>query len=185
MEVACYVVLCAVPVRMLRLVALELVAVAMVVNILTAGASLFVHLPIAFFVGSLIHDRRRLSSAISVLLLAGTVVAALIGVLAVVAPLTLPYTMIWLGLRLPVRLTRDVSFGVYIYGWPVQQLLAMAGMAALGLAPYLGLTVAVTFAIAYLSARLVEEPALRLRTTARFRWAATKSQNALDPDVSV
>ena len=74
------------------------------------------------------------------------------------------YIAIWLGVRLPLtRLGRrtDLSYGVYIYGFPVQQLLAVYGVQHWGYAPYLAL--AITYVLALLSWRGVEAPAMRLR----------------------
>ncbi|MDZ5699459.1 acyltransferase [Chelativorans sp. M5D2P16] len=58
----------------------------------------------------------------------------------------------------------DISYGVYLYGWPVTQVIrAMVGD---GLSGYemAALALPVTALIAYLSWHLVEKPALRLKT---------------------
>ena len=78
------------------------------------------------------------------------------------------YAVVWLGMRdnplshLSKR-TGDLSYGVYLYGWPVQQLVRMASpvdtpwvTVALCLPP--------TLLCAWLSQRLVEAPALRLKS---------------------
>lgn len=77
------------------------------------------------------------------------------------------YGVLWLALS-PV-LTRfsyepagDLSYGTYLYGWPVQQTLVSLFPAASALA-LLGPAVAVTLAIAALSWILVEKPALALK----------------------
>ncbi len=56
----------------------------------------------------------------------------------------------------------DLSYGTYIYGWPIQQLLVLYG---LGVSPLVNamLAIAVVLPIAYLSWRFVEKPALRLK----------------------
>lgn len=56
----------------------------------------------------------------------------------------------------------DVSYGFYIYAWPVQQLVALAGGAAFGMTAYLVITAALTFALAWLSWTIVERPAMRI-----------------------
>lgn len=80
------------------------------------------------------------------------------------------YGVIWLALSPPLARPLfdppyDLSYGIYLYGWPVQQALVQlrpgADAAAL-LAPAL----AVTFAVAALSWLAVERPALRLKR----RW---------------
>lgn len=62
-------------------------------------------------------------------------------------------------------LREDLSYGVYLYGWPIQQALRAlypdAGSAAL-----LAVSLPLSLAIAALSWRLVERPALRLKARA-------------------
>jgi peptidoglycan/LPS O-acetylase OafA/YrhL len=66
----------------------------------------------------------------------------------------------------------DVSYGVYIYAFPVQQLLASHRP---NMNPWLALvfTIPVTYVLALLSWRLVEKPALRLKRFVRRRAPAT------------
>ena len=98
--------------------------------------------------------------------MAATAIGQVTGTLAIVAPLTIPYFALFAGLRAPIRMRRDLSYGVYIYAWPVQQLLAMAGIAALGVAAYAAAAGVLVVGLALLSWTLVEKPALRLRTRA-------------------
>lgn len=79
--------------------------------------------------------------------------------------ITLLYLVFYVGfaVTLPRIRKNDISYGVYLYGWPVQQCVALAwpGKGALFN------TVAaclVTMAIAYGSWRLVEYPLLRLKS---------------------
>ena len=55
----------------------------------------------------------------------------------------------------------DISYGVYIYAFPMQQLLVYAGAHRLGLVAYDVLAALATAAVAVVSWRLVERPALR------------------------
>ena len=76
----------------------------------------------------------------------------------------LAYLMLWLGahLRWYVRERRDVSYGVYIYGWPVAQVLIAAGLHVS--APLFAVVcLAATLPVAFLSRLLVESPASRLK----------------------
>jgi peptidoglycan/LPS O-acetylase OafA/YrhL len=76
----------------------------------------------------------------------------------------LAYVVLWLGAALPSpRLIQkhDISYGVYIYAFPVQQLLAMAGLYSLNLAVYDALAMICTVPLAAASWFLVERPALR------------------------
>jgi peptidoglycan/LPS O-acetylase OafA/YrhL len=148
----------------MRVVCPVLLAGAVMVDIAVSGSvlELYGHLPVAFLAGSCVYlfaiPIRRELAAIAA---AVTVIAALAGALELVAPLSIAYLALWLGLRLPLRWTRDLSFGVYIYGWPVQSLLAEAGIARLGLLPYLVASLVPILGLAYLSARFVEGPFMR------------------------
>lgn len=76
----------------------------------------------------------------------------------------LPLAVLLLGLgAAPSRgwTTRtDLSYGVYIYAYPVQQLLVLLGTASWGVAANSLLVVALTLPLALLSWTLVEKPAL-------------------------
>lgn len=58
----------------------------------------------------------------------------------------------------------DLSYGVYIYAFPVQQLLVAAGSSELGIALNSVLTLLITMGLAYLSWNLVEKPAMRAKS---------------------
>lgn len=55
----------------------------------------------------------------------------------------------------------DISYGVYVYAFPVQQMLAVLHVNRLGLLSYTLAAIPPTFALATLSWFLVERPALR------------------------
>jgi len=77
----------------------------------------------------------------------------------------LAYLVMWLGVRLPVRIgsKNDISYGVYIYAFPCQQLLAICGLNRLGFLPYaIGSAVATT-PLAFASWYAIERPALALK----------------------
>jgi len=81
----------------------------------------------------------------------------------VVGYATLAYIVLWMGIRLP-DMTRhvgarwDISYGIYIYAFVIQQTLAEIGVRDLGL--HLLLTFLFTIPLAALSWRIVERPAL-------------------------
>ena len=80
----------------------------------------------------------------------------------------LAYLLLWLAARMPkvlraVGAVNDYSYGTYLYGFLVQQLLARAGAHTLGYWPYLGLAAAVTLACAVISWHVIEKPAMRLK----------------------
>ena len=88
------------------------------------------------------------------------------------AALPLAYLCIWLAACLPLqRIGRvnDISYGVYIYAFPVQQLLVLYGGADHGLLVFIALAVPLTFGLAALSWKLVEHPAMRWRSRAPAR----------------
>jgi peptidoglycan/LPS O-acetylase OafA/YrhL len=156
--------------RVMRTACPALLIVAAILNWAMQGTALELYgqLPVAFLTGSCFSLHAvPLRREIAVGALLATVAGAFVGHLAVFGPITIAYLALYLGMRLPVRSTFDMSFGVYIYGWPVQSLLAEAGLARFGLVPYLAGCVLLIVPIAALSARLVEKPALRLRSSDR------------------
>ena len=90
------------------------------------------------------------------------------------------YALLWLATVVPspaVARRHDISYGVYIYAFPVQQLLVYAGAHRLGLAAYDVLAALATAALAVVSWRLVERPALRWARH-RFRSPARESSSS-------
>ncbi len=86
---------------------------------------------------------------------------------SVMAP-ALAYPLLWLGTHLPSPFQRvgarnDYSYGVYIYGWPVQQLLGMWGVQHWGYVVFTASAVAGSVTLAALSWHLVEKRALSLK----------------------
>lgn len=78
------------------------------------------------------------------------------------------YFVLWLGAVLPAPLrrvgrTNDYSYGVYIYGFLVQQTLAYFSLYKLGFFPFLLGATIVTAACAWLSWHLVEKRAMMLK----------------------
>lgn len=64
----------------------------------------------------------------------------------------------WIGAK------NDYSYGVYLYGWVVQQILAYLGVYRLGYFPFALLSLAGAFGFAWLSWHLVEKQALKLKS---------------------
>lgn len=83
------------------------------------------------------------------------------------APAAVAYLVILIGSsrRLSkIGATRDLSYGLYIYAWPIQVILLLLGAAAWPLVVYLGASTAITLALALASWVAVEAPALRLKS---------------------
>ncbi len=104
-------------------------------------------------------------------LLAGAVVVVLLSAwlpdYRLIAALPLAYLMISAGAlikheRLHIR--NDLSYGTYIYAFPLQQLLAMAGGTDLPLIVFMTASVALTLPLAAVSWFWIERPLLRLKS---------------------
>ncbi|WP_196806025.1 acyltransferase [Terracoccus sp. 273MFTsu3.1] len=99
----------------------------------------------------------------------GLVVGALVldrAIYFAIAPVAVAFLLLWLGARLSIRVgaRNDISYGVYLFAFPIQQLMAVAGVPeAIGLEWFAVLSVAVTVPVAWASWLLVERPAMRLR----------------------
>ena len=76
----------------------------------------------------------------------------------------LAYGLLWLStvVRQPSIIAKhDVSYGFYIYAWPVAQLLVLVGAARAGVWVFMLANIAVTLVFAALSWFLVERPIMR------------------------
>lgn len=69
------------------------------------------------------------------------------------------------GAVLPIRwgARNDLSYGIYIYGFPMQQIATLIGIASLGYGAHVLVSLVLTVPCAYLSWVAVERPALRLK----------------------
>jgi peptidoglycan/LPS O-acetylase OafA/YrhL len=98
--------------------------------------------------------------------------AAFAGQIFLFGGLAIAYLCIWLGARLPEWFHRigrqhDVSYGLYLYAFPVQQVLTAAGVGRWGVGAYMSLAVLATLPLAFLSFVVVERPALALKSILR------------------
>ena len=98
----------------------------------------------------------------------------------IVAALPLAYACIVTGALIHnkrLRLRTDLSYGLYIYAFPVQQLLAILGLTFLNPVVFFIVSTAATLPLAALSWFLVEKRAMRLKTRLR-RKHSDFAQNA-------
>lgn len=123
-----------------------------------AGATLF-----------LFRDRLALSLYLAAAALAGALLLLSSPLFYGFAPLLAAYATVWLGLCNPPRhkivLSGDYSYGVYLYAFPIQQMVYAAAPGQSALANFAISAVAAT-AFATMSWRFIEKPTLSLR--ARF-----------------
>ena len=70
----------------------------------------------------------------------------------------LPSSMQWIGAK------NDYSYGIYIYGFLVQQCLAALGLYRWGYWPYMLMALPITFVLAWLSWHVIEKRALGLKS---------------------
>ena len=122
-----------------------------------------------FFAGAsawLFREAIVIDVRLFLLAVVGWVLAAKGGYYEVASLVALPYMMLWLACRLPITgfdRRGDFSYGLYVYAFPVQQLLATLGVQRLGFVPYFLLSLGVTTVLAVASYYLVEAPFLRLK----------------------
>jgi peptidoglycan/LPS O-acetylase OafA/YrhL len=130
-----------------------------------------VRLTMIFMVGAvmaLYSDKVPCNHRLATLAAFLVVVSFLTGGYVVVGYPALAYLLLWLAARLRgpflrVGTVNDYSFGMYIYGFLVLQLLAGAGLYASGRLAYLAAAFVLTLGCAFLSWHLVEKRALRLK----------------------
>jgi peptidoglycan/LPS O-acetylase OafA/YrhL len=183
-EAICYALVACMPRRLVWVGCSALFVMAAAALIGRPGADLYLQLPVAFFMGAILYAGRARASLATrwfVILLLAAGASAIAGVLGVVAPFVLPYASLWIGFRWRARMKADLSYGTYIYGWPIQELLAMTGVAALGFVPYFLLSLVPILAIAYASWHVIELPALRLRHRPAELAAHEAAQGAVIP----
>lgn len=127
-----------------------------------------------FFAGALVYQLRDRLPVRAWLLAAAAAVIALAAAFLpdyrIVAAIPIAYLLISVGalIKAPLlRLRNDVSYGIYIYAFPVQQILVIAGAGLLGVPLFAVLSFVMTLPLAIASWFLVERPALRLKMRGR------------------
>jgi peptidoglycan/LPS O-acetylase OafA/YrhL len=127
---------------------------------------------LAFFVAGMILYRLRRTriydGRIALLALAGLIVSVPLHAFILLFPLFGGYLVIYLALdrRLPVIPAArfgDLSYGLYIYGWPVEQALLYTTGGRLAWWQLFPLALIITSTLAFLSWHAIEKVALRLK----------------------
>ena len=139
---------------------------------LPKGTETALRLPLIFAAGAccyLWRTRLRISGAALACLAVGTFILARTPAYPVLLFLAEAYGAVWLALGPMARRLfdppADLSYGIYLYGWPVQQTLHALWPEPSGFA-LLVLALAVTLPVAALSWYGVERPALALKARA-------------------
>jgi peptidoglycan/LPS O-acetylase OafA/YrhL len=75
------------------------------------------------------------------------------------------YTIIWIGLKtyIPLKWKPDISYGIYIYGSPVQRVISSLTQSSLPLGNYNLVVVPLTVVMGFLSWFLVEKKAMMFK----------------------
>jgi peptidoglycan/LPS O-acetylase OafA/YrhL len=137
------------------------------------GIETALRLPFIFVLGGALYVWRReapLSSMLVVVLALASWLASGTFLYKALLFAATGYGILWFALapalsRWPIEPPADLSYGTYLYGWPVQQTLHALFPTAAALT-LLGPSVVITLAIAALSWYAVEKPALRLKARA-------------------
>jgi peptidoglycan/LPS O-acetylase OafA/YrhL len=129
-------------------------------------------LPLAFLSGSVLwlyRDHIPVTSTTVALSTAYLLASGFTDIAVAITPLAVGIVTFWLGQKLPFHgfgREYDASYGVYIYGWPVQiMVILVTRRLGIELPMFVNTTLvlALVIAFAYASCFLVERPALTLR----------------------
>jgi peptidoglycan/LPS O-acetylase OafA/YrhL len=136
---------------------------------------------IMFAAGALLYQWRDVIPARWSLVALSVVVvvaaAALLPDYRVVAALPLAYAIVASAAMIHnerLRLRTDLSYGVYIYAFPTQQLLASCRLATLNPIVFAGLSTLAVIPMAALSWYLIEKPSQSFKTRLKRKWSGSE-----------
>ncbi|SOX52296.1 acyltransferase, partial [Mycobacterium ahvazicum] len=148
-------------------------------------SQLVVRSAIMFAAGALLYQWRDVMPArwslVAVSVVIVVVAAVLLPDYRVVAALPLAYAVIVSAARIHnrrLRLRTDLSYGVYIYAFPTQQLLASCGVATLNPIAFAGVSTTVVVPLAALSWFAIEKPAQSLKFRLKRKWSGSQLAEA-------
>lgn len=131
---------------------------------------------VMFLAGALLHHFRDMIPArwsLVAVSLVVVLVATLLPDYRLVAAIPLAYAIIVSGALIDnerFRLRNDLSYGVYIYACPIQQLLVICGLGILNPIVLTIIAAVATLPFAAMSWFLVEKPAMALKARIRGKW---------------
>lgn len=136
---------------------------------------------LCFLVGSLIYFLRERLLTLKLWLPLGALVILVVTYLTwgfhIFGIVAFAYLVLWIAYHLPFRAVgrrHDFSYGLYIYGWPVQQMAAYFGATQLGIVAYILISLAGAAVLAVASWYLIESPALRWKSADPMAWFRKK-----------
>jgi peptidoglycan/LPS O-acetylase OafA/YrhL len=133
---------------------------------------------VMFLAGALLYQFRNVIPARWSLVVMSVVIVVAAGLLPnyrLVGAIPLAYAIIVSGVLIHnrrLRLRTDLSYGVYIYAFPVQQLLIICGLASMNPIVFAIVAAIATLPLAAMSWFLVEKPALSLKSRIKRRSIA-------------
>lgn len=152
---------------------------------------LVMRVTIMFSAGALLYQWRDAIPARWSLVAASVVIVVLASVLLpdyrVIAAIPLAYAVIVSGVLMKnerLRLRTDLSYGVYIYATPTQQLLAVLGLAFLNPLVFFLISAIATLPLAALSWFLVEKRAMSLKSRLKRRNIPPRSSSIQPSETS-
>jgi peptidoglycan/LPS O-acetylase OafA/YrhL len=141
-----------------------------------------------FVAGATIYifaDKVPVKGTLAVVAGVATIALMPVGLFHVFAGIPLAYVMLFLAVRLPVQSIgskNDVSYGLYIWAFPVQQLIAIAfPNQELPLFIFVAASVVLTLPLAWASWLLIERPASKLKTV----MSKSKRLSSSDKEASI
>ncbi|GGN60817.1 O-antigen acetylase [Streptomyces albiflavescens] len=109
-----------------------------------------------------------MNTALAVVCAVAFLLSARYGCFSVIGLPAYAYLLLWAAMRAPIPLRKigkksDYSYGIYIFAFPIQQLLSAANFTRWGFLPYFLLSAVTAGVMAVISWHLIESPALRLK----------------------
>jgi peptidoglycan/LPS O-acetylase OafA/YrhL len=140
---------------------------------------------VVFAAGALLHQLRDIIPARWSLVAVSAAIVVAAGVLVpnyrIIAAIPLAYAVIVSGALIHnprLRLRTDLSYGVYIYAWPMEQLLVICGLGFLAPVPFTIVAGLATLPLAALSWFQIEKRALSLKSRLKRKVAAEAPPDA-------